>query len=42
MQWPVDSANDSDLEKLTAKFANIRLITVPQVGTQEPQNDFGG
>ncbi len=42
MQWPVDSANDADLEKLTAKFANIRLITVPQVGTQEPQNDFGG
>ncbi len=42
MQWAVDQADDADLEKLTAKFPNIRLITVPQVGTQEPQNDFGG
>lgn len=42
MQWPVDASVDPDLEKLTAKFPNIRLITVPQVGTQEPQNDFGG
>lgn len=42
MQWSVDQADDPDLEKLTAKFSNIRLITVPQVGTQEPQNDFGG
>lgn len=42
MQWSVDQADDADLEKLTAKFPEIRLITVPQVGTQEPQNDFGG
>jgi len=42
MQWSVDSADDADIEKLTAKFPNLRLITVPQVGTQEPQNDFGG
>lgn len=42
MQWSVDSADDADLEKLTANFPQIRLITVPQVGTQEPQYDFGG
>lgn len=42
MAWPVDAANDPDLEKLTANFPNIRLISVPQVGTQEPQNDFNG
>ncbi|MGZ0173299.1 MAG: sialate O-acetylesterase [Planctomycetales bacterium] len=42
MQYAVDSSDDPDLEKLTAKFPNIRLISVPQVGTQEPQNDFGG
>ena len=42
MQWPVDAADDADIEKLTAKFPNLRLITVPQIGTQEPQNNFGG
>ena len=42
MQWSVDLADDPDLEKLAANFPNIRLITVPRVGTQEPQNDFEG
>ncbi|TWU07450.1 sialate O-acetylesterase [Stieleria varia] len=42
MAWPVNSANDADLEKMTAKYPNIRLISVPQVGTQEPQDDFNG
>ena len=42
MQWSVSRANDPDLERLTAKFPKIRLITVPNVGTQEPQNDFKG
>lgn len=42
MQWTVASSNDPDLESLTAKFPQIRLITVPQVGTQEPQDDFAG
>ncbi|MDP7051575.1 MAG: sialate O-acetylesterase, partial [Verrucomicrobiota bacterium] len=35
MAWSVDRAYDPDLESLTAKFPNIRLISVPQVGTQE-------
>lgn len=42
MQWDVNAADDPDLEKLTAKFPGIRLITVPQIGTQEPQDDFNG
>lgn len=42
MAWPINSSNDADLEKLTANFPQIRLISVPQVGTQEPQDDFNG
>ena len=42
MRWPVAYSNDADLETLTAKYPNIRLITVPNVGTQELQNDFKG
>lgn len=42
MAWAVQQANDADLEKLTARFPNIRLISVPQVGTDEPQDDFEG
>ncbi|MFO1484451.1 MAG: sialate O-acetylesterase [Verrucomicrobiaceae bacterium] len=42
MQWNVGSCWDADLEIATAKYPNIRLISVPQVGTQEPQKDFKG
>jgi sialate O-acetylesterase len=42
MQWSVQAADDPDLEAMTATFPNIRLISVPQVGTQEPQKDFKG
>lgn len=42
MQWSVSQTFDADLEIKTAKFPNIRLITVPQVGTQELQNNFNG
>jgi sialate O-acetylesterase len=42
MQWSVQSSWDADLEIATAKFPSIRLITVPNVGTQEPQQDFKG
>jgi len=42
MEWPVSSANDGDIEKLTAKFPRIRLISVPRVGTQEPRSTFTG
>lgn len=42
MQWDVNAANDADIEKLTANFPKMRLISVPQVGTQEPQDNFNG
>jgi sialate O-acetylesterase len=42
MQWSVSSAKDAELEIKSAKFPRIRLISVPQVGTQEPQKDFRG
>ena len=42
MAWSVDRSYDPDLESLTAKSPNIRLISVPPVGTQEPQKDFNG
>lgn len=42
MQWSVNAANDADLEKASASFPEIRLISVPQVGTQEPQWNFNG
>lgn len=42
MQWNVGSCWDADLEIATAKYPQIRLVTVPNVGTQEPQQDFKG
>jgi sialate O-acetylesterase len=42
MQWSVTQSNDGDLETKTAKYPRIRLISVPQIGTQEPQDDFKG
>lgn len=42
MQWSVMQANDPDLETKTANLPLLRLITVPNVGTQEPQSDFKG
>jgi len=42
MQFALNSGKDADLEKMTAKYPNIRLITVPRVGTQEPREDFKG
>ncbi|MBL9132966.1 MAG: hypothetical protein JNG86_17285 [Verrucomicrobiaceae bacterium] len=42
MQWSLSQSYDADLEIATAKHPQIRLISVPQVGTQEPQDDFKG
>jgi sialate O-acetylesterase len=42
MQWDVVVANDADLELLTATDPLLRLITVPLLGTQEPNDDFRG
>ena len=42
MVWSLGNADDADLEVMTANFPNIRLISIPQVGTQTPQEDFNG
>ncbi len=42
MAWTVNNSNSAELEILTANYPNIRLITVPRVGTQEAQDDFEG
>ncbi|MEO6811839.1 MAG: sialate O-acetylesterase [Isosphaeraceae bacterium] len=42
MGMTVSGAHDGDLEPLAANDSKLRLISVPQVGTQEPQNDFKG
>ncbi len=42
MQWPVIATNSGELEVKGAKHPRIRLISVPQVGTQTPQKDFQG
>lgn len=42
MQFSVGNCIDGDLEIRTADYPKIRLISVPQVGTQEPQDDFKG
>ena len=42
MQWGINNTNDADLEKAAARFPTSRLLSVPQVGTQEPQWNFNG
>ncbi len=42
MGWALGNSDDSDLEIMTANYPNLRLVSVPQVGTQEAQTDFNG
>ena len=42
MGFNLASVWDADLDIAQAKFPQIRLISVPQVGTQEIQDDFKG
>ena len=42
MAWTVAASDDQDLELLTANHPQIRLISVPQVASQTPRNDFNG
>jgi sialate O-acetylesterase len=42
MGWALANSDDADLETMTANYPNLRLISVPQTGTQKPQNDFNG
>ena len=40
MQWSLSQSYHGDLEALATDFPQVRLISVPQVGTQELQADF--
>ncbi len=42
MAWSVNQTWDGDLEAMAAKYPQIRLLSVPAKGTQEPQQDFQG
>lgn len=42
MQWSVNASYDPDLERAAARFPKLRMVNVPQVGTQEPQWNFQG
>jgi sialate O-acetylesterase len=42
MGFTLQSDWNGDLESIASKYANLRLIKVPQVGTQELQSDFKG
>ena len=42
MGWALGNSDDADLEVMTANYPNLRLISVPQVGTQEAQINFNG
>ena len=42
MQFKLSKDWNGDLEAANANHSQIRLISVPMVGTQEPQNDFKG
>ncbi|MDA0348383.1 MAG: sialate O-acetylesterase [Verrucomicrobia bacterium] len=42
MAWTVANSYNAEVELLTANHPNIRLISVPQVGTQEAQKNFKG
>ncbi|MCA9126713.1 MAG: sialate O-acetylesterase [Planctomycetales bacterium] len=36
MEWRVANSNDPDLERVSAYFPEIRMVSFPNVGTQEP------
>lgn len=42
MQWSLSQSYHGDLEALATDLPQVRLISVPQVGTQELQSDFKG
>ncbi|MFT6879536.1 MAG: sialate O-acetylesterase, partial [Arcticibacterium sp.] len=42
MQWELKNTNSGELAIAAANYPNIRLITVPRVGTSETQDNFEG
>ncbi len=42
MEWPLVRAKGAEVEIAAANHPNIRLITVPRLGSQQPQDNFEG
>lgn len=42
MQWSLELTDGGDLDSLCAANPEIRMLTIPHVGTQIPQGDFQG
>jgi sialate O-acetylesterase len=42
MGWRVSGSNHSELEIASANYSDIRLLTVPRVGIDKPQDNFDG
>ncbi|MCP4849389.1 MAG: sialate O-acetylesterase, partial [Verrucomicrobiaceae bacterium] len=42
MGMSVNRADDADLEIMSAKHPNLRIISIPPIGTQQAQKDFKG
>ena len=42
MQWPVRASADAELQIASANYPEIRLLSVPQIASQEPRDNFNG
>ena len=42
MQWPVRASADVELQVASANYSEIRLLSVPQIASQEPRDNFNG
>jgi sialate O-acetylesterase len=42
MEWSLGQTYTGDIEAAGARRANLRIVTVPRIGTQETQTDFKG
>jgi sialate O-acetylesterase len=42
MQWAVRVSADAELQIASANYPEIRLLSVPQIASQEPRDDFNG
>ena len=42
MAWPIKRSNDAEIEAASANYPEIRLLSVPNLGTPEARDDFNG
>lgn len=42
MQWSINNSNNTRVEIVSANYPEIRLLQIPNRGTQEPQENFKG